>query len=88
MVDMFIYRDPDEVDKEEKVDTDYRNDTRETEDWPHSVWDGSTSAPPGFSGLDQQGEWGSESNAAPAAGEAWDNNVPAWDNSTTAAAAE
>lgn len=84
MVDMFIYRDPDEVDKEEKID-DYRNDTRETEDWPHSVWDGSTSAPPGFSGLDQQGEWGSESSAAPA-GDAWDNSVPAWDNATSATA--
>jgi len=86
MVDMFIYRDPDEVDKEEKVDTDYRNDSHESESWPHAVWDGSTSQPPGFSGLDgPTGEWGSES-AAPAGGDAWDNSVPAWDNTATTAA--
>lgn len=84
MVDMFIYRDPDEVDKDEKHDTEDRNDTRETEDWPGPVWDGSTTAPPGFSGVDPV-EWGAES--APAGGDgAWDSSVPTWDSGNAAAA--
>jgi small subunit ribosomal protein SAe len=85
MVDMFIYRDPDEVDKEEKNDD--APDARESEDWAgQSTWDGSTSAPPGFSGLDQ-GEWGSDAPAATS--EAWEP-APAWDGAAAApvAAAE
>jgi len=87
MVDMFIYRDPDEVEKEEKAESDDRADVRETEEWPGPVWDGSSTPPPGFSGVE---EWGSEASSAPAAaaGEgAWDSSVPTWD-ATAAAATE
>jgi len=83
MVDMFIYRDPDEQEKEEDTadqDDNYRSqiDSSEPSDGASSDWPVNPSAPD---------SWGAEGAAAPGT-EAWDSTVgqiSGWDQPATAA---
>lgn len=90
MVDMFIYRDPDEVSKEDKEDAEdnYRSFDADNQgsDWAGPPqWDGSTAPPSGWA--TNPGEWGS-AESAPATGEAWDSSVTSgissWETETAA----
>ena len=92
MVDMFIYRDPDETSKDDKEDAEetYRGnyDSENTGDWAGPPqWDGSTAPPSGNWSANPTGEWGS-AESAPATGDAWDSSVSAgiggWEAETPA----
>jgi len=83
MVDMFIYRDPDEQEKDEETNDaeDFRSqiETSEPADGASSDWPVNPSA--------GSADWGSDA-AAGAASEGWDSSVPigGWDQPATATA--
>jgi small subunit ribosomal protein SAe len=92
MVDLFFYRDPDEIEKEEAAaaeDAAFNNYTPAIESGEPADWAAGAAAPEGDFGVSAPGEWGADT---PAAAGGWgaeggfDNSVTAsgWDAATPA----